>query len=198
MDALQGHYKDGTDGTRDCRWFAALHLIFRILFLVIFVTNVSLFWVCSAIPMILIAIFLTAVFQPYKSTVYNNIDNFLSLEFVFIIVSVIVKLLGRYEGPNFNRYSTSMLLLSVSLPFLYLLGLLLYKLSVICHKTYACNTCQNIKYITLHSWRNKAQPGLEELFPDRMIHAEEYTPLIIEPVSDYTLDHPSTEQSDGQ
>ena len=30
MDAFQGCYKDGTDGTRDCRYFAALQLLVRL------------------------------------------------------------------------------------------------------------------------------------------------------------------------
>ena len=35
FDSLQGYYKDGTDGTRNCRWFSSLYLIARItLFLV--------------------------------------------------------------------------------------------------------------------------------------------------------------------
>ena len=33
MDALQGSYKDGSNGTRDCRWFAALYLNFGSCFL---------------------------------------------------------------------------------------------------------------------------------------------------------------------
>ena len=199
MDALQGHYKDGTHGTRDCRWFAALYLIFRILFLVIFVAYASVFfWLYFAIPMILVVLFLTAVFQPYKSTFYNNTDTFLLLEFIFLLVSLIATETKHYQTYNFGRSSNRMLILSLFIPLVYLLGILLYKLLKICHKRYACNTCRKIKYIVLHSWRDRAQPGLEELFPDRMIHAEEYTPLIIEPVSDYKLDHPSTEQSDGQ
>ena len=37
MDAFQGCYKDGTEpGTRDCRWFAGLYLLLRILMLSVF------------------------------------------------------------------------------------------------------------------------------------------------------------------
>ena len=36
MDAFQGCYKDGTNGTRDCRYFAGLQLVLRLLFPVIF------------------------------------------------------------------------------------------------------------------------------------------------------------------
>jgi hypothetical protein len=33
IDAFQGHYKDGTEpGTRDCRWFAGIYFLGRILY----------------------------------------------------------------------------------------------------------------------------------------------------------------------
>ena len=36
VDAFQGCYKDGTNGTRDCRYFAALQLVLRLLFPLVF------------------------------------------------------------------------------------------------------------------------------------------------------------------
>ena len=47
VDAFQGCYKDGTNGTRDCRYFAGLQLVLRLLFPFIFLiareTLLSLF-----------------------------------------------------------------------------------------------------------------------------------------------------------
>ena len=35
MDAFQGHYKNGTNGTRDCRYLTAMYLLVRIVYFTI-------------------------------------------------------------------------------------------------------------------------------------------------------------------
>ena len=44
MDAFQGCYTDGTNDSRDCRWFAGLYLLTRILFSVILIVTASQFF----------------------------------------------------------------------------------------------------------------------------------------------------------
>ena len=43
IDAFQGCYKDGTNGSRDCRWFAGLYLFTRILILILLGVTRSFF-----------------------------------------------------------------------------------------------------------------------------------------------------------
>ena len=43
-DAFQGCYKNGTNGTRDYRYFAGLYLVFRIVALVAFISHNALEW----------------------------------------------------------------------------------------------------------------------------------------------------------
>ena len=38
IDAFQGYYKDGTNRTRDCRYFAAVHLLVRLVLLALLVS----------------------------------------------------------------------------------------------------------------------------------------------------------------
>ena len=84
MDAFQGHYKDGTNGTRDCRWFSALYLIVRLSFLIVFSTvYTSRFRLSTYLSILLLLLLLTAIFQPYKSPIDNNIDIFLQVVFAF-------------------------------------------------------------------------------------------------------------------
>ena len=47
MDVFQGSYKDGTNGTRDCRWFAALYLMLRIALLVVYASIPTRFAICQ-------------------------------------------------------------------------------------------------------------------------------------------------------
>ena len=75
VDAFQGCYKDGTNGTRDCRYFAGLQLVLRLLFPFIFCIAreivLSLFSVAIVLGLYII---LFVIVQPYKVTVYNKTD----------------------------------------------------------------------------------------------------------------------------
>ena len=74
VDAFQGHYKDGTEpGTRDCRWFAAVYSLGRIIILYIIfgITQDVLCYALAGISLLLIVL-VTAMLQPYKSTKVNN------------------------------------------------------------------------------------------------------------------------------
>ena len=79
MDTFQGCYKDGTNGTRDCRYFAAVYLITRVVvYLSIGLTLVSLNISVLTIIFTILAL-LVASFHPYKQKVYNRLDVFLLL-----------------------------------------------------------------------------------------------------------------------
>ena len=81
MDAFQGCYKDGTDGTRDCRYFAAVYPLFRIALYFVYAGTLStLFYAIGTIGLSLSAM-LIALVQPYKKmfATYNTTDTVLSL-----------------------------------------------------------------------------------------------------------------------
>ena len=48
VDAFQGWYKDGTNGTRDCRYFAAVHFLVRLILLALFVSIHSVAFYATA------------------------------------------------------------------------------------------------------------------------------------------------------
>ena len=66
VEAFQGYFKDGTDGTKDCRWFAAFYLIIRVVTYVAF--GFGLVAMSFSVLLILysIVVFLVAIFCPYK------------------------------------------------------------------------------------------------------------------------------------
>ncbi len=72
VDSFQGCYKDGTElGTRDCRWFASIFFILRLLSVIIeFLTDNSSFMALYVMVLTLVAIlFVTG--QPFKQNVSN-------------------------------------------------------------------------------------------------------------------------------
>ena len=88
VEAFQGCYRDGTDGNRDCRFFAGLYFLLRCVILIIISTAPSFPDVCTFI-IITLAVFLVllAVFQPYKKKLYNVVDCVMI--FVFITVTAL-------------------------------------------------------------------------------------------------------------
>ena len=76
MDAFQGCYKDGTNETRDCRYFVAISLITRVaihLTLVIASADNN----SCLIALLVIVILLLSTFHPYKKQPFNQLDTFL-------------------------------------------------------------------------------------------------------------------------
>ena len=75
MDSLAGHYKDGTQpGTRDCRWFASVWFIIRILMIAIGAgTHNLMFFPMNAMPAVTIVILLINL-EPFKEN-HHTITN---------------------------------------------------------------------------------------------------------------------------
>ena len=81
VDAFQGCYKNGTDGTRDYRWFAGVHLLMR--FVIVIAYDLTRYdSQSSCIMALLCSVYLSviAVLQPYKVTTYLKIDALLFLK----------------------------------------------------------------------------------------------------------------------
>jgi hypothetical protein len=69
MDTFQGCYKNGTDGTRDYRYFAAINLILRIIGP--FPIDDQGQSILRQIITLMIAITLIAIFRPYQRNIFN-------------------------------------------------------------------------------------------------------------------------------
>ena len=88
VDAFQGHFKDGTEpGTRDCRWFAAVYFLDRIIVIhAVFIiseyvrgyTATGLSYMLAGICLILYTI-LIILSKPYKSIKINSYHALLTL-----------------------------------------------------------------------------------------------------------------------
>ena len=124
VDTFAGCYKDGTEpGERDCRYFAALYLLIRILLYTTFeATLTNLFYGVAGIITTGFLI-LYVLFQPYKSkyTVYNKIS-------ITMIAVVIITLFGAINVVTaYNKmyqariFSVSFFIVITCLPQLYII-----------------------------------------------------------------------------
>ena len=189
MDSFQGCYKNGTNSTCDCRWFAALYLVIRIAMIVLFgVVSINNFLIPLITFLILFLLLLITVFQPYKFSIHNTINICLLFVISLFLVSSMADIIIWETAANTEHFITKRVtdvftgIFSV-LPILYFIGLLLYK--CFGHRSCVQRVCQRIcASISCGVCRRMAHSGSEESLPDRMIHAEQYVALLAEPVTE--------------
>ena len=117
VDAFQGCYKDGANGIRDCRYFAALQLVLRLLFALVFSFTKDL--ITSAfLSFVALVLYITlfVITQPYKYAVYNKTDIPLLMALLFVPVTLYYNMLVHY-GYSIQIYNV----LAFLPPLLYLI-----------------------------------------------------------------------------
>lgn len=118
MDIFHGCYKNGTDGTKDCRYFAAFHFIFRIL--ILFPIDDHSY---SSIRLVVVPAmlgFLIAFFRPYRNDAYNVWDTFC---FLLYSVDQLLLLCSTYD----SHISLVLLYISHIILFIYFCLLIIAK-----------------------------------------------------------------------
>jgi hypothetical protein len=156
VDAFQGHYKDGIEpGTRDCRWFAAVYFLGRIIiFHAIFgITQDVLCYGLTGIFLLLLVV-VTVMLQPYKSTKVNNYH--ISMQLVIAIACFLIALLDQASIKD--RWLINMIVYMIgilcSLPLLIAIFYIAYKL---------CRKMRSVLQIVLKSCKKPAYPKDDEL-----------------------------------
>ena len=178
MDSFQGCYKNGTSGTRDCRYFAGLYLFIRIALVGVYaLSRTILFYPLATVILAAFAITF-AVLRPNRSTVHNVTDTFLILSMIICYSSVMASSLNDayLKSNSFMDISLLMIYLSALVPLFYIVVLIVYWLVV------RKKLPQKLFRKLVH--RNTTEEQLlEDSLPDRIVHAEAYTPLIPAPMS---------------
>lgn len=172
MLSFQGCYKDGTDGSKDCRWFAAVPLIGRfVLFITYAYTIDSIYFPMGAGIIIIIMIFTTAV-QPYKNMFahYTKIDVAFwgLLAFFYCMVET-----GNYSS---SKTKTQILMGNIFrftapiIPLIYMTGITIY---------WIVFRMKKIKEFIrrVQAWRRDYQQLEDAELPHRIPHPEIYQNL---------------------
>ena len=182
VEAFQGCYKDGTNGTRDCRYFAGLYFIFRIIVVLLsFSRGLSLgnsyISIGATFLCWCIALFF-ALAQPYKMQLYNVVDavmfalmGTLSLLIVFFHIEILIT----------GHPSNSFLILT---DVLYTLPLLYLVLFIVCwllnRKTNCIHKLKSYKLLQ-YLFRDQGVSQREDFdaaLPHRLLHPEEYISIL--------------------
>ena len=124
MDTFQGSFKNGTNGTRDCRYFAAIYLIVRVALYISLGISIVTFNISMINGVLLHCGLLLVIFQPYKKSQYNKID----ISLVFTMMAFFSSAwLFEADNIRLERIVDRFVLIPMSpIPLLYPLCLLSY------------------------------------------------------------------------
>ena len=132
-DAFHGCYKNGTNGTRDYRWFAGLHLLMRFVLVVSY--DLTLYNAVLGGFMLLCILFYTAalaILQPYKSDIHLKLDLTLFLGLSLWSTALLIEVKDDKLNHPFD-FSFNLVIFSLSclIPFTYFIGLIIYWIIVV-------------------------------------------------------------------
>ena len=174
IDAFQGCYKDGTNGTRDCRYFAAFHFFVRFLLFTIFgFTLNGVFYAAAVIVFICVGI-LIAVIQPYKPHLarYSTVDSVLFLNLAMWCAAVVCV---NVTGLQLHRLLKSAMLLSFFVGVLPLFYMSFVTLCWMCsRKEFGRRMTRRIRDMIRENQWQLSGSAVEESLPHRLINPDEY------------------------
>ena len=166
-DIFHGCYKNGTNGTRDYRYFAGLFLILRIMLILILINGNHMLFIGSLVPGVASLMF--ALLRPYRNNRFNILD---------CLASALVSLAQQINTYNrYNIISVPIELMTVFfiLPFLYFSVYSTYKLTVYAGVFYRCH--QIFRYLKLKIC-NPTLPNTNNVeYPDRLENPHHYKEL---------------------
>ena len=190
-DAFQGCFKDGTNGARDCRYFAALYFIFRIAVYTIYVTEQKAM-VQYLLQQVLttLAIILFASIRPYKQDFYNNLDTALFSLLAILNALSFYNLAHVLEQSDISIPVFVINYILIFLPFLYISGFIVYQFLMWKNCFTRCLKAMKSQWLPEsdpnsetaslnleHSERLYSSTNDDEI-PDRLLNPQNYTPNI--------------------
>ena len=184
VDCFQGHYKDGTNGSRDYRFFSALYLLMRLVHLSI---NEFLFFgylVPIGGMLALLFALLIFVFQPYRRKIHNTCNGG-----ILLVMASWLAVVALYQFPlaNLKSFFLAAVILEFVVcvvPFLYSVTLIVAFLVVKCRKWF-CSKSEK-KLIRSRSSKDGGWNGSgncvddvtsDTSYPDRVSHPERYNSI---------------------
>ena len=128
MDNILACYKDGTNGTRNCRYFGVVyHFTLFVLIFCYILTQTTIVFGVNAFICIVVGM-LVAVIQPYKSKVYNTVDVILILGVGLFYAGTMSSLLASIEAPLDQIMGIWLISLPTVIPLFYIVGYIGYKI----------------------------------------------------------------------
>ncbi len=181
VNCYQGYYKDGTNGTRDYRWFSVAYFFIQLIVFVLFMFSQSIYCFSIGVIFITTLMFMQLSLRPYKEEfkVYNITDAFMLLIMSGMFIMAIAGDEADIKASYFSAFSYLFLALIAIVPIIYFLVVTIWWLLV---KKKLKTWCIS----KLRSFRAQPEtPQIEESFSDSDI------PHRLENPSDYSSQNTS-------
>ena len=199
MDALQGCYRDGSDGGWDCRWFSSCYYFLRLIMFILALHFVDDNQFIELHVFLLLAIVITIslilYLMPYKCSHYNKLDIFILSygSFILAITSYQVSIYAPQPGDqnvgSKTKFLEIIICILISFP---LIGATLYVLEKLLgmkirflyrwYRNYTSRESYNQSLSLIEDTSSPAPPLLRTVsgtsngsLPDRMVQPEVYT-----------------------
>ena len=127
MDNILACYKDGTNGTRNCRYFGVVYHLAFIVIMSGFLTESILLLGVNAFMCVMIGLSV-AVIQPYKAKVYNIVDTVLILSVGMGFAACICMWIAHEADPQDKVLTEMIAIIPLFTPVLYISGYMALKL----------------------------------------------------------------------
>lgn len=147
IDSFQGCYKDGTNGTCDCRYFAGFQLALRLTLGIAFAfTKESL--VSAFLASLALGVYITAFIlcRPYKKELYNKTD--IPPLMVLLLASVYLNIDVLFDEHNYRLdwMNTCVFFTGLTVPLLYLFIWLCVHVKLMFSNRTWCRRCTATNY----------------------------------------------------
>ena len=124
MYSFNKYYKDGSGGTRDCRWFAAFYIVMRLcIYLLLFLPMTSLFYNFALVYSLLCALFFLVV-EPYRDEYkrHNYLEPCVVLSLTLTLTAITGVNTSNVESRKYVKPLLMFTALVALLPIVYLCG----------------------------------------------------------------------------
>ena len=176
VNCYQGYYKDGTNGTRDYRWFSIVFFVLQLSLTVLFIFSKSIYWFAVGALFVVILIFLQLSLQPYKEEfkIYSITDGFLLLNIEVIFIMIIAGDLADTKAVRFSRFSYGVAAVLTIVPIVFFATVFIWWLLIKKNLKIWCKQ----KFLQFQAkCENSRQLEDDDHFPHRLENPTEYTDL---------------------
>ena len=116
MDVLTGCYRHTP---RDCRYFAGVYLLMRLLVMVIFQLTLTVYFIPALAIFLVAAAIVFAIARPYKNPAYNVIDVVILLLSALFYITLGSRFIAEYTATRYRHVALKITQISAVLIFFY-------------------------------------------------------------------------------
>ena len=128
VNCYQGHYKDGTNGTTDLRFFSISFFVLQITIYILYTLSESIYCYSLGALIIVLLMFTILMVQPYKEQfkAYSKIDAYMLVTIAGVFIMATAGSQADVKAVEYSKLSYTLMGVMAILHILYVVGLLIW------------------------------------------------------------------------